>query len=358
MTTLTKYISKEFIKLFLLCQFIFCSLFLVIDIVQRTDNFIEASVSKSAVLLFFLFKTPYIILQMIPASSMIAIILMLCIMKKNNEILAIRSGGFNIIRSLSPIFILSLLISLITFVFSEMIVPYSSSKSNEIWDIEVEKQDPTRFYGSEEIWYKSKNAIYWIKHFDINEMTMKSPTFYLFDKNFSLQKKISGENGIWKDVVWKIENVIVYSLKGSGTYDIDRFDYIFLEIPEKPETFARRTKNPEDMSYQQLKRHAEKVKDEGYDNSKYLVDLNLKLAFPFISLVLALIAVPIALGTRRGEIPLAVAFGIAVCFMYFSIMSFSRSLGLSGTLPPLLSAWTANLALSLFGIYLIMCVKK
>jgi lipopolysaccharide export system permease protein len=86
--------------------------------------------------------------------------------------------------------------------------------------------------------------------------------------------------------------------------------------------------------------------------------LNKKLAFPLISAVLALIAVPIALGTRRGGIPLAVTLGVAVCFLYQISMYFSRTLGLSGTLPPLLSAWTANLIFSLFGIYLIMCVKK
>ena len=358
MTTLSKYISKEFIKLFILCQFILCTLFLVIDIVFKMDNFINASVSMHNILSFFLFNIPYIILQMIPVSSMISITSLICIMKKNNEILAIKIGGFNIINSLSPIFILTLMLSLLTFYFSELIIPYTSSRANEIWDIEVKKQDPTRFYSSEEIWYRSKNAIYWIKHFDINRKTMMSPTFYFFDKDNNLQKKISGEKGTWNNGVWKIENVITITLKEDDTYDMGKFDYISLEIPENPETFAGRIKNPEEMSYKQLKRYAKKVKDEGYDNSKYLADLNFKIAFPFINVVLALVAVPIALNTRVGGIPAAVSLGIAVCFMYYLIMSFSRALSLSGTLPPLFSAWIANIFFSLFGFYLIMHVKK
>ena len=358
MTILSKYISKEFIKLLLTCQLIFCTLYFVIDFVQKIDNIIDASVPVHDVLLSILFYTPYIILQMIPVSTMISIILLLCVMKKNNEIFAIKSCGFNIIRTLAPVFILSLLLSLMTFIFSEYIVPYTSSKANEIWEIEVKKQDPTQFYGSEEIWYRSKNAIYWIKHFDINQKTMNRPTFYFFDKDFTLQKKISGDKGTWNNGVWKIENVAILTLKEDGTYDIGKFGYILLQIPEKPETFARGIKYAEDMSYQQLKRYAKKVKDEGYDNSKYLVDLNLKLAFPFISAVLALIAVPVALSSRMGEIHLAVLSGLIVCLMYYLVMSFSRSLSLMGTLPPLLSAWVANVFFSLFGIYLIMCIKK
>ncbi len=358
MTTLTKYISREFIKFFLLCQFILFSLFLVIDFVQKIDNFIERSVSKGSVFLYFFYKTPYVILQMIPVSSMISIIFLICIMKKNNEILAIRNGGLNIVRSLSPIFALTLLLSIVTFLFSELIVPYSSSRFNEIWDIEVERQDPARFYGREQIWYRSKSAIYWIKHFDINKNIMDSPTFYLFDSDFKVQKKISGKMAIWDKGIWKIEEAVIQTLENDNNYHTEKSEIYTLEIPEKPENFATRVKNPEDMSYQQLKRYTEKIKDEGYDNSIYLVDLYMKITFPLISAVLALIAVPLSLMIKRGGTPMAITAGIVICFLYLSIMSFSKSLGLSGTLPPVLSAWTANLIFSFFGIYLLICVKK
>ncbi|NLA74207.1 MAG: LptF/LptG family permease, partial [Deltaproteobacteria bacterium] len=235
---------------------------------------------------------------------------------------------------------------------------YYSSKSNEIWDIQVEKQDTSRFYGRDQIWYKSQNGIYWIDHFDINEKLMEGPTFFFFDENFRLRQKLSAEKGVWNKGIWQLENAVVQTLDKNDRYTIERLDTFLLEIPEKPENFARRTKNPEDMSYQQLKRYTQNVKDEGYDNSIYLVDLYIKLAFPLISAVLGLIAVPIALGINRGGIPLAIALGIGICFLYLFTLSFSKSLGLSGTLPPLLSAWTSNLIFSMFGLHLIMNTNK
>jgi lipopolysaccharide export system permease protein len=131
-----------------------------------------------------------------------------------------------------------------------------------------------------------------------------------------------------------------------------------LEIPETPETFIRKIKEPEDMSYQQLRKYAETVKNEGYDNTGYLVDMDLKLAFPLISLVLALMGIPIALELKIGGMPLAIAVGVGLCFLYMFSMAFSRSLGLSGILPPFLAAWTANLIFILFGIYLIMNLRR
>jgi len=358
MKVLSKYISKEFIKLFILCQLIFLSMFLVIDFVQKLDNFLEANVSKGKIFSYFLYKIPYITVQMMPIAILIAVIIVFCILKKNNEIMAMKACGLDILRLSQSIIIASLLLSIVSFLLSELVVPYSSSKCNEIWDIEVEKQNPAHFYGSDQIWYKTSNAIYWIRHFDSVGNIMQNPVFYFFDKDFRLVRKIEGKRGIWENGVWKIEEGIIQKIQDNGDYEVTKFVDFFLEIDKTPDTFKRRIKEPEDMSYQQLKRYAKTVGTEGYDNTEYLVDLNLKLSFPLISLVLALLGIPVALELKKGGIPLAVSIGIGLCFLYYVVMGVSRSLGLSGILPPLLSAWTANLLFVFFGAYMIMTLER
>ncbi|MFC1531982.1 LPS export ABC transporter permease LptG [Thermodesulfobacteriota bacterium] len=358
MNVLSRYFYREFLKLFILCQIIFLSLYLVIDFVQKIDNFVEADVSKGVIFSYFFFKSPYITIQMIPVATLISIIVLFCLMKNNNEVMAMKACGLDVLRISQPIIIISLLISIFTFIFSELIVPYSSSKSNEIWDIEVEKQDPTRFYGSDQIWYKSSNAIYWIRHFDNDRKIMQNPTFFFFDNDFRLIKRIDGKRGIWKDGVWKIEEGIIQMAQKDGDYKSTKFHELLLKIAETPDTFVRRIKQPEDMSYQQLKRYSDRVRSEGYDNTRYLVDMNIKVAFPFISLVLAILGIPIALLLKTGGIPLAVAIGVGLSFLYMVTMGISRSFGLTGILPPLLSAWTANLVFILFGVYLMMYIDR
>jgi lipopolysaccharide export system permease protein len=278
-------------------------------------------------------------------------------MKKNNEIIALKACGMNVLKLSQTIVVISICIGVTLFLFSEMIVPYTSSKTIELWTAKV-KIRHTSFYGSNQIWYKGADSIYWIKHFDREKGMMEEPTFYFFDKNFRLIKRVDGQRGIWKDGLWKVEDGIIQEARDDGSYKLTKFNELFLETPETPETFVRDEERPESMSYSQLKRYAERVREEGYDNTTYLVDLNIKIAFPFIAVCLVLIGIPIALGIKAGGIPLAVTIAIGFCFLYMLILSFSRSLGLSGILPPILSAWTANLFFFFFGIHAMMDIEK
>ena len=99
-------------------------------------------------------------------------------MKRNNEVIALNGCGISLWRIAQPVMFTSVLLSLLTFFLSETIVPYTSSLSNAIWRIDVKKETPNRFQGRSHVWYRGKNAIYWIKRFDGVKMVMIDPTFY------------------------------------------------------------------------------------------------------------------------------------------------------------------------------------
>jgi lipopolysaccharide export system permease protein len=204
MKVLHKYIFKEYSKLFILCMVIFLSIYLIIDFLQRIDNFIEANVSKGITLSYFLYKIPHILVQMIPVGSLISVIILYSLMKKKNEVIALKACGLDILKLSGIVIIISLFIGIATFLLSEVIVPFTSSRSNEIWNIDVEKYNPGRFFGTNQIWYKSQNSIYWIRHFDSQKDTMESPTFYFFDDAFRLIKRIDGKKAVWTGSLWKI----------------------------------------------------------------------------------------------------------------------------------------------------------
>ena len=112
------------------------------------------------------------------------------------------------------------------------------------------------------------------------------------------------------------------------------------------------------MSYWQLKRYAKRVLFEGYDNTRYLVDMNFKIAFPFIILIMVLMGTPISLRVEKGGVAFAIFIGIGICFLYLFTLGLTRSLGISGILPPILSAWLINLIFLFLSIYLMMKVAR
>ena len=357
MRIVSKYFSKEFLKLLGLFQLTFLFIYLLVDFIEKIDNFIEANASNSAMLAYFFYKIPYIMIQMVPVATLLSVIVMFCLMEKNNEVTALKACGMNIIELSKPIIIVSVFVAGLVFLVSELIVPYASSKSNEIWNIEVEKRDQRQLYGQTQVWYKGEDAIYWIRYFDPQKKSMEDVTFYFFDDSFQLVKRIDARKGIWTGDKWRIREGIVHIARNGGDYQLKRFDEIDLALPEQPEDFIRTIRQPEEMSYWELKRYAEKIRREGYDPTAYLVDMNIKLAFPLINLVMVLIGIPIALGLKRGGTSLAVSLGVAVCFLYLVTLGFARSLGLSGILPPLLSAWLANAVFFFSGVYLIARVE-
>ena len=352
-----KYFSKEFMKLLGLFQVTFLFIYLVIEFIEKIDNFIEANVSNNLMFTYLFYKIPYIMVQMVPVATLLSVIVMLCLMEKNNEVTALRACGINLIQLSKPIIKLSLLIGVAVFLVSELIVPYASSRSNEIWGVKVNKRDRTYFYGQNQVWYRGKNAIYWIRHFDAKKNSMEDVTFYFFDDSFQLVKRIDARKGIWTGHNWKIREGMLQQARNGNDYALEKFDEIDLAISEGPEDFVRTVRKPEEMSYWQLKRYAEKMRGEGYDPTAHLVDMNIKLAFPLISLVMVIIGIPVALGLKRGGTPLAVSLGVAICFLYLLTLGFARSLGLSGILPPILSAWLANAVFFFSGAYLMMRVE-
>jgi lipopolysaccharide export system permease protein len=358
MNLLSKYVNREFYKLFAVCEVLFVFLFLTVDFLQKIDNFMEAKATKTALLLYFLYRSPFIIVNMVPPAVLISVIILFTSMKKRNELTALRTSGLSLFALCKTLMLGSLFIVVGMFLVSETVVPYTSSKGNRIWNVDVQKRDPALFYGKEEIWYRGGNAIYWIRQFNSREKIMRDPSFYFFDSEFHVVKRIQGRKGVWDGSHWRIENGIIQELKENGQYSFAKFDVYSLQIPETPETFMKGTRNPEEMSYWQLKDYAETVRQEGYNNAKYLVDMNIKLAFPFIGLILLTIGIPLAVRLTKGGAPLAVSLGMAVCFLYVLTMGLARSLGIAGILPPLFSAWVANLLFLLLGFYMMIHMER
>jgi len=358
MRVLTKYLIREFTKFFVIFEAVFLFLYLVIDFLDRIDNFIEAGVAGSIVFFFFLYKLPFTVVQMAPPALALTVIVTFSLLRRSHEITAMKSCGINLFDVSRILLFAALCIGAVTFLISDILVPYASTRGNRIWKTYVNKMDPSLFYGSNQIWYKGPDRIYWIRHFSSGSNTMNDATFYFFDGSFRLIRKIECRKGMWVDGNWILEDAIVQKLDGRGEYRLNKFDRLTLDLPENPDSFKKGMKEPEEMDLWHLKRYAEDVRKEGYDSSKYLVDMNIKIAFPFICLILVIMGIPIALELRSGSIPMGVSVGIGVCFLYFLTLGFSRSLGLMGAIPPILAAWLPNILFSFIGIYLMLRLRR
>jgi len=332
----------------------FLMIYLVIDFFGKIDKFLEVNVPINVAFSYFIYQIPFVAQQMTPLSVLISVMLMLGIMSKHNEIVAMKNSGLSTFNLAYPLIAISIIIGIGSFFLSESIVPITSSMANNIWNIQVEKKDPQGAYKLSHLWYRGKDSIYQIRVYNRRKNTIEGLSIFFFDKDFKLIKRIDAKKATWIKGIWYLNDGLIQRVEADGSMKSIRFNHHTIQLAETPQHFERTMKAPEEMSFWELRNYTRKIREEGYDSTRCQVELNTKIAFPFISLVLTLVGVPLALRKKKGGIPFSITIGIGISFLYLLTFGLSRSLSLSGALPPILGAWLANLLFLLFGIYLML----
>jgi lipopolysaccharide export LptBFGC system permease protein LptF len=103
---------------------------------------------------------------------------------------------------------------------------------------------------------------------------------------------------------------------------------------------------PEQMTYQELDRWIADLRACGSNVARYAVALHRRLSFPFVTIIMTLIAIPFAVMTGRRGTLYGVAAGVVLGFSYWFASSVFGALGAAGALTPPVAAWLPNM---LFG---------
>jgi lipopolysaccharide export system permease protein len=134
---------------------------------------------------------------------------------------------------------------------------------------------------------------------------------------------------------------------------MEQFQQYRLKLKERPEDFQHLEKKPEEMTFAELGRYVAKIQSEGYDATRYQVDFQAKIAFPFTPVIMALLGIAVALFQgKRGGIAVGVAASVSLAFIYLLVFQLVVSIGYTGSLPPILAAWVPNILFGMMSLYL------
>ncbi len=359
MSILSRYILKEFIRCFVLCLIAFITIYLIVDFFERMEKFIRYEAAAGAVAQYFLCKLPMIIYQVGPVAMVIGALLAIGLLARNNEIVAMMAGGVSLYQVVAPIILAAVACSAGTWVLSEYIMPYTNWKLEYINQVKLKKKTVKRMLVKNNIMYRSGNAIYSIRLFDPRSQVMKGVTFFYFSPDFHLIRRMDAVEGAWDGRGWVFRGVTERRFGPGGEVEVSGADEQTISIPEGPASFLEVERETEEMSYADLRQYTQKIRDEGYDPTPYLVDLHAKIAFPVLNFFTVFIGIGFALRTvRSGGIAAGIALSITAGFVYWIIYGMGLSLGHSGALPPLVAAWSPNVLFGAGGIYLLFSNKQ
>lgn len=362
---LYSYIIREYLKVFFAALGGFLFVCLVGDAAERMSDFVDTNAPVRLILLFYVNQMPYYLIFILPASSLIATLFTMGQMSRHNELTAMLSSGVSLGRIFRPILLLMLVVSALSFLVNETVVPRTNEKKKEIQDYQI-KGRPRPVYGVRKgVDYQGEQGRRWIaSQFNLAAASFEDVKVLRFSgppEDLQIDYRIDAEGA-------RYENLGHWSFS-SGTmryFSPDRqdewvvsFDRMVLpDLLEKPEDFVIEIKEAQQMSFSELKAEIKRKSRNGLDVSRDETELWIKTALPVANFIIVLFGAPLAV-LRRGTGPgVGIALGVVVYMLFMGSYYLTRSMGYSGVISPVAAAWTSNVIFAAAGITIFIRVRK
>ncbi|MSQ48328.1 MAG: LPS export ABC transporter permease LptG [Deltaproteobacteria bacterium] len=349
------YLGKEFLRAFFFCLLFLWGLALLIDFFDRLDDFFRQDAPILAVVRYFFFKAPLFVSQFAPAAALTGSLLSLSLLSRNREILALKACGIGVGQIALPLLLSAALLSLGTWAWSEFVVPSAFRKARFINAVEIKKKPFKSLLNGHGFWYHGEKIFYRIEHFDPRTNVLSGLLAYTLDDQFRVHSLIEATQATWLEGQWQCEGFQEKFLTPSvepSTYSCSTI------LKESPDDFSLVAMEAEEFSSQQLRAFIADLQRKGLDVTTYQVDLQLKSAIPLAILAMTLLGISLAVpGAHQLTLATSLGLALVVGFGYWFLLGLTVSLGNSGALSPLLSAWTANSATCLVGVFFLLGIE-
>lgn len=304
--------------------------------------------------------TPSMIYLMTPMSVLLAVLVTFGLMQKSNEVTAMKATGISIYRVIFPVLIIAGVLSVGLFFFDQLYIPHANKRQETLRN-QIKGKPPQTYLRPDRKWiFGQQHTIYYYEFFDPDQNRFASISAFVFDpETFQLTKRVYASGAHWEEGLqkWVFERGWTRTFRGAAIEDYRTFDVTTLaEVTEAPNYFKKEVKQSSEMNYQELRRYIQDLQQSGFDVVRLRVQLHKKFAFPIITFVMAVIAIPFSLSAgRRGALTgIAVAIGIGM--VYWITSGLFEAMGNANYLPAALAAWAPDLIFASAGGYLVLKV--
>jgi LPS export ABC transporter permease LptG/LPS export ABC transporter permease LptF len=357
---LDDYILRDFISHVGLLLAAFVTLTIIFTFFEILGDVVKNKVPLITVGEYLLNVIPSMLYLMTPLAVLLAVLITFGLLQKGNEITAMKATGVSVYRLILPVLIVAAGMSAALFFFDHFYLPHTNKRQDQLWS--TIKGRPTETYlRPDRKWiFGQHSTIYYYEFYDPDQNRFGNISVFKFDpKTFAVTERIFAARAHWEDDLgrWVFEQGWRRELRGAAIESFTPFDATtFPEVAEQPSYFKKEVKQSQEMDYQELRQYIHDLQQSGFDVGRLRVQLYRKFAFPLITFVMAVLAVPFALSAgRRGALTgVAIAVGIAV--IYWMTSGLFEAMGNVHQLPAALAAWAPDLIFGMLGGYLILKV--
>lgn len=357
---LDRYVMREFAKVLALVIGSVVALGIIADYNSLAKDINQNHIPFSVVLSYYRYSVFQIIDYSLPISVLAATLITFGILSKNNEVTALKSSGVSLYRVALPVIATAILMSVLSYLMLDYVLPYSNRRAEETHNL-IKGKNRIATAHQQRLWFlgHGRYIINFLAYDRVKKQLSQVQVFELHPTEFRITRRVYADRAVWDGHGWAFEHGWIRSFSDDGRSST--FSPILAPLrlfySERPEDFETEAKAPETMTFVELRRYIETIRRSGYAAEKLSVKLYQKTSWPFITLVMALIALPFAfrVGKRGALYGIGIALLLAI-FYYLVYASFSK-FGEVGNLPALLAAWSANILFAIAATYLFLHVE-
>ena len=357
---LDDFVLRDFVLNLSLVLAAMLMLSLVFTVFELLGDILRNQVSPWIVGEYLFNVTPYFLYNSAQYGVLLAVLITLGLMQRHNEVTALKATGISIYRMIVPVLVAAVMIAGSLFLSDQFYLPHANKRQDALLNT-IKGKPPQTYLNPSRKWiFGQHSTIYYYQFFDAEKEQFGDLSVFQFNPvTFQMTSRIYTGRAAWDERLhrWICSQGWQRSFRNAAMQDFHTFDVsTFPAVSEPPTYFRKEVKQSLEMNYEQLNQYIHELQQGGFEVVRLKVQLQKKIAFPIITFVMALLAIPFSLSAgKRGAVAgIATAIGIAV--VYSVISGLFEAMGNISQLPPVLAAWSPDVIFALVGGYLILKV--
>ena len=365
-TLLDVYIAKQYLRILAMTTVGMLGLFYISTFIDKSDKLFKGQVPLGTIAEFLFWSTPEFLSYIIAIAVLLAALVTVGLLTKNSELIVMRACGISLYRTALPMVFFALTASVLLFAMEESVLSTANQRADQL-NYLIRTGTPQAVGVINRKWLAGNSGeVYHYQYYDQRNRELNSLSIFAFDAQTHQLKArtfvqraryepvaaVEGETSNWLfEKGWSREFT-----PNAQVSSFTPFDQRTAPL-EPPDYFVTEAREPELMNFPQLRAYIHELRASGYNVLDHEVGLHRKVAFPFVTLVMTLIAVPFAVTTGRRGAMYGIGVGIVLALVYWTMISIFAAFGQGGMIDPMLAAWAPNLMFGAAAAYLLLTVR-
>lgn len=365
-TLLDIYIGKQYFRIVAMTIVGLLGLFYISTFIDLSDKVFKGQASMALIGEFLFWSSPQFLTYIIALAVLLSSLVTVGLLTKNSELIVMRACGISLYRTALPMIAFALTASAVLFAIEERVLGSANQRANQLNQL-IRTGVPRASGVLNRKWIVGNDGkVYHYQYYDPKKHELNSLSVFEFDAQTNqLKSRTFVQRARYVPIVNNFVESPQWMLDKGWTRDFNPKTQVATFHPienavapyEPADYFVTEAREPDMMNFSQLRAYIEELRASGYNVLEHEVGLQRKIAFPFVTLVMTLIAVPFAVTTGRRGAMYGIGVGIVLALVYWTMISVFAAFGEGGLIAPALAAWAPNLVFGAAAAYLLLTVR-